>query len=103
MNAWTMQSIKEANAREGHCWFLPETMRFFRCKVYADSVRQGPGGVYFVSSEVPWGNPRLYTVRVFNPATASVSTALASGGLAFYPSKRAALDVATTLANTANP
>ena len=46
----------------GH-WFEKSTMRFFRSRV-AQYGYQGPGGVYFVSSEqFDAQSPRLYSVR----------------------------------------
>jgi hypothetical protein len=75
---WTMTAIKAANAEAGYHWFEPGTLRFFASRV-GDTVYQGPGGVYFVSSEQfkmtgrPDG-PRRYTVRRFLPETGAVVT-----------------------------
>ena len=55
-------------------WFSPDTMRFFRSRV-SDQVYQGPGGIYFVSSERGPEMPRMYTVRRFRPDTGGVETA----------------------------
>lgn len=72
----------------GH-WFSPSTLRFFRSKVY-DRVWLHPTEqkVFFVSSEQR-GNltPRRYTVRVYDVATDSISTATEFGQ---YATKRAA-------------
>jgi hypothetical protein len=75
----TMSDIKLANAAAGNHWFEPATLRFFRSRV-GDTVYQGPGGVYFVSSEQfvdSRGNAaeRLFTVRKFNPETGDINTA----------------------------
>lgn len=80
MDRWTMDSIKSCNAARGHHWFDRSTLRFFRSRV-SRTVYQGPGGVYFVSSEqkspaawgMGWGS-RKFTVRKFNPKDCSVST-----------------------------
>jgi hypothetical protein len=62
-----MGSIQEHNKSVGLFWFSPDTLRFFKGRVCED-VFQGPGGVYFVSSERrEWNTPRLYTVRNYNP------------------------------------
>lgn len=72
-----MQQIKQANAAKGGCWFEASTMRFFRSKV-GTKVYEGPGGVYFLSSE-QFVSPgytarRLYSVRQFDPDTGDIST-----------------------------
>lgn len=79
-NIYNIQDIITANRVKGGHFFSPDTMRFFRSRVLSD-VYQGPGGVYFVTSEkragfgsIPDGS-RQYTVRVFNPKTADVNTA----------------------------
>lgn len=45
----------------GRHWFDPDTMRFFRSRLPKTGF-EGPGGVYFVSSELPAGGSG-YTVR----------------------------------------
>jgi NADPH-dependent ferric siderophore reductase len=74
----TIEQIKAANHRAGRFFFEPATMRFFRSRV-GSTVYEGPGGVYFVTSEqfVPSSgrpHPRLYTVRQFDPATGDVDS-----------------------------
>ena len=76
---WSIEAIKDANRRAGKHWFEPGTMRFFASRV-GSTVYQGPGGVYFVSSErfIPSRGdptPRRYTLRRFDPATGGVETA----------------------------
>lgn len=75
---WTIDDIKDANHAHGGHWFEPATLRFFRSRV-GTTVYQGPGGIFFVSSEqfrdhngVPY--PRRYTVRQFTPESATVET-----------------------------
>ena len=71
---WRMDCIRRANEDARMYWFSPDTMRFFRSRVL-DQVYQGPGGIYFVSSERGPEMPRLYTVRRFCPDTGGVETA----------------------------
>lgn len=77
---WTIDDIKRANADAGYYFFSPSTMRSFNSRV-SDEVYQGPGGVFFVTSEKNRGScnywnsierPRLYTVRQFLPETGDV-------------------------------
>jgi hypothetical protein len=70
---WTINAIKDAVRATGSHWFDPSTMRFFGTKVLP-TVYQGPGGVYFVTSEQPPHGPRAFTVRSFNPETADIGT-----------------------------
>lgn len=75
---WTIEDIKAANERAGFFFFEPATLRFFRSRVHSD-VYQGPGGVYFVTSEQfrasnGYTAPRLFTVRRFDPETGSADT-----------------------------
>ena len=75
---WTMARIRKANKDAGQFWFSQGTMRFFRSQV-ENTIYQGPGGVFFISSEqfVPSDGsvcPRRYTVRRFNPLTADIRT-----------------------------
>lgn len=73
----TIDDIRTANRVRGFHFFSPDSMRFFRTRV-GERVYQGPGGVYFVTSEqfVSPGyiDPRKYTVRRFNPDTGNVGT-----------------------------
>jgi hypothetical protein len=66
--------IKRANKANGGHWFEPATMRFFNSKVES-RVYEGPGGVYFVTSERrELDMPKRYTVRVFDPSTGDIDT-----------------------------
>jgi hypothetical protein len=62
----------EMRARGSH-WWDPEAMRFFRC-IVDSNVYEGPGGVYFVSSEKGPHGPRAYTVRKYEPSTRDIAT-----------------------------
>lgn len=70
---WTINDIKAAVRATGSHWFDPDTMRFFGTRV-SETVYQGSGGVYFVTSEKPPHGPRQCTVRRFNPDTADIAT-----------------------------
>ena len=77
MDTISMDDVKRANARRGHCWFERGTLRFFRSRVGQVAYR-GPGGTYFVSSEQfvssnGWHAPRKYTVRL-QQADGSIDT-----------------------------
>lgn len=69
---WTMPEIRRANADAGLYFFSPGAMRFFRSRVH-DRVYQGPGGVFFVTSEQGPDDVRRYTVREFDPETARMT------------------------------
>ena len=61
------------------CYFSKSTMRFFRSRLSA-RVHDGPGGIFFVTSEKRTGfsapdGPRLYSVRQFFPETHDIQTA----------------------------
>ena len=74
---WNMDEIKRASRIAGSHWFDAGSMRFFRSRIL-DTVYQGGGGVYFVSSEQFEGSsgraPRMFSIRKFNPLTADIST-----------------------------
>ncbi|MDJ0364858.1 hypothetical protein QMK33_06810 [Hymenobacter sp. H14-R3] len=71
---YTLSDIKTANRVRGLYFFSRDTLRFFRSRISA-RVHQGPGGIYFVTSEqFDERSPRLYTVRCFNPASAGIDT-----------------------------
>ena len=70
---YSIKMIKEANAEAGQCFFEKETIAFFR-SVVGQTVYQGPGGVFFTTSEKPPHGPRRHTVRQFHPSTGVVDT-----------------------------
>ncbi len=72
---WTMAEIRACNADKGHYWFSRGATRFFGSKI-GRSVYQGPGGIYFVTSEgrADWGIPRRHSIRKFDPSDCSVKT-----------------------------
>jgi CMP-N-acetylneuraminic acid synthetase len=78
MPVLTIDDIKRRNRDAGYHYFAPDTMRFFRSRVLP-TVYQGPGGIYFVTSEQFVGSnnvasPRRYTVRRFDTDTANIDT-----------------------------
>jgi hypothetical protein len=70
---WTINDIKDHMRAAGSHWFDPGTMRFFKGRVL-DEVYQGPGGIFFVSSEKGPSEVRKYTVRRFTPEPADIGT-----------------------------
>jgi len=69
----TLAEIRAANKAAGFYFFEPATLRFFDSRILR-AVYQGPGGVYFITSEQFHGSggytaPRKHTVRKFNPET----------------------------------
>jgi len=73
LKRWTVNEIKRFMRAAGSHWFDPNTMRFFETEVER-SVYQGPGGVYFVTSEQPPYGPRRWSVRQFWPSAAEIGT-----------------------------
>jgi hypothetical protein len=78
VSEWTIEAIREADSRAGRHFFSPDTMRFFRSRVLP-TVFQGPGGVYFITSEQFVGSdgvskPRKYTVRNFTSDPVDIRT-----------------------------
>ncbi|MCR5888332.1 hypothetical protein LRS06_11270 [Hymenobacter sp. J193] len=72
---YSLALIKAANHNHGGYFFSPDSMRFFHSRV-SEKVHQGPGGIYFVTSEqFDDCSPRLYTVRRFNPTSRGIDTA----------------------------
>ena len=74
MYYYRMEEIKQINQEKGFHFFSGSAMRFFKSRV-GDTVFQGGGGVFFVTSErFDYDSPRLYTVREFDPDTGNVNT-----------------------------
>jgi hypothetical protein len=75
---WTMDLIRTTNTAHGWHFFEAGALRFFRSRIH-DTVYQGPGGIYFVTSEQfedHLGNraARGFSVRRFHPDTGNVGT-----------------------------
>jgi hypothetical protein len=71
--SYTINQIQDEMNAAGSHWWDRGTMRSFGCRV-SDEVYQGPGGIYFVSSEKSYGGSRQYTVRQYSPVRKSVET-----------------------------
>lgn len=95
----TIEEIKAANRDAGQFFFSPATLRFFKSRI-GRRIHEGPGGVYFVTSEQPPDGRRAYAVRVFDPVTARIGT------VAYpcqYPTSAAAHKAARDLAAAPGP
>ena len=57
-------TIKEIERKTGGHWWDKSSMRFFGTRVH-EAVYEGPGGVFFVTSERPPHGPRRCSVREF--------------------------------------
>ena len=92
-----MSQIRQANDEAGKNFFEPATIRFFDSKI-GRTIYQGPGGVYFLTSEQFHGSqgsaPRRWTVRVFDPELGNVGTFGEHGGFAGPDSARRAAKAA---------
>jgi hypothetical protein len=74
----TIDDIRRANAHAGKFFFSPGALRFFASRI-GRAVHEGPGGIYFITSEQfetsnGWRDARRYTVRQFCPVTGEVDT-----------------------------
>jgi hypothetical protein len=78
LSHWTITAIRDADHRAGRFFFSPSTMKFFNSRILP-TVYQGPGGIYFITSEQFRGSngvsdPRKYTVRQFIPEPVDIRT-----------------------------
>ena len=74
-----MYSIWSIRSEAKGYFFSPAAMRFFRSRI-GETVYEGPGGVYFITSEQFEGSDgvkaeRRYTVRRFIPETGEIECA----------------------------
>lgn len=60
----TISEIKEANKVKGHHYFEPDTMRFFKSKVYPEIIH---GNLFITSEKHREDDPRLFSVRCAMP------------------------------------
>jgi hypothetical protein len=70
---YTINQIQSEMTAAGSHWWDRDSMQFFNCRV-GDQVYQGPGGIYFVTSEKSGSNGRAYTVRSYHPCDKSIDT-----------------------------
>lgn len=72
--SYDLALIKAAHQNHGGHFFSAGALRFFRSRI-SEKVHQGPGGIYFVTSEqFDECSPRLYTVRHFQPISCGIDT-----------------------------
>lgn len=95
-----MQDVIRTNGATGFHFFAKGTMQFFNSRVCSDTLTEGPGGVFFVTSErfspsEGESYPRLYTIRRFYPDTGNVLTV---GGFQEYASRESAASAAKAMA-----
>jgi len=93
MTEYTLFDIRQANRQAGFHFFNGDNMRCFDSQISND-VYQGPGGVYFVTSERYKDSPRGYTVRRFDPETGSLCNASKFNELSESAAHRLAADLA---------
>jgi endonuclease YncB( thermonuclease family) len=86
----TIDEIETAVRSTGSHWFDRDTMRFFGTKVYPEVIDKGRF-IYFVTSEKPPHGPRAYSIRQFDPETATIKTC---GEFCGYKSRQAAYNAA---------
>jgi hypothetical protein len=92
---YDIEDIRRENRAAGYHFFDQDALRFFASRIGA-RVWQGPGGVYFVSSErfiSRWGSAngkRYFTCRVFHPETGNVDTLGPFNKLSRYRAERLA-------------
>lgn len=73
MTTYTINRIQEEVSASGSHWFDRDSMRFFKTRI-EPQVYQGPGGIYFVTSEKGPTEIRLYSVRQYRPNGCHVDT-----------------------------
>jgi len=96
---WTIDQIREADQRAGRYFFSADTMKFFSSRILP-TVYQGPGGIFFVTSEQFRGSngvaaKRKYTIRKFTSDPVDIHTV---NGLFNEMSKSQAQTIAAVLA-----
>lgn len=65
--------IKKANKEAGGFWFTTGTLNYFNSTILP-KVYEGPGGIYFITSERGPHRPRAYTVRQWHPSYSGIGT-----------------------------
>lgn len=74
MKTYDINDIQFEMQAAGSHWWDRDTMRHFSCRV-SDQVYQGPGGIYFVTSERTFsGTKRYFTVRQYDHVRKSIDT-----------------------------
>ena len=71
VKALTMVDVKRNNKEAGLFWFSPDSIRFFKSRIESELI----DGKFFVSSEKNMeDDPRLYSIRKYNPKTHGIDT-----------------------------
>ena len=74
MKTYDINDIQFEMTAAGSHWWDRGTMQMFGCRV-SEQVYQGPGGIYFVTSEKSFGDDkRKFTVRQYMPNKKSIET-----------------------------
>jgi len=96
-NKFGIYSVNDIERRHKGYWFSPDTMRFFKSKVYQDVFVSNSGKVFFVSSEKSGfgDDTRKFTVRVYDIKADSIEN---GGEFLAYESKAKAMTEALNLA-----
>ena len=81
----------------GSHWWDRDSMRFFGTRL-CGNVQQGPGGIYFATSEKPPHDRRKYSVRRYLPDLKKIETV---GEFCGYASSRSAVNAARAAAQGA--
>lgn len=89
MEVYDIQYIKMANANRGFHFFSDSAMQWFKSRI-SQTVYQGNGGVYFVTSEKLGLQGRKFTVRQFEPETGGIKTISEYWQVSFGRAHRAA-------------
>jgi hypothetical protein len=78
-----IEQIKRDHRAIGGHWFDPDSMKFFRTRLF-EPTRLTDEGELFISSDSNGSDPRAYTVRLARP-TGEIQTA---SGFMYYGTKR---------------
>lgn len=68
-----LSTIKRLHKKAGGHFFDPQAIQFFSSEL-EEKVYEGPGGVFFVTSERFGDAARHFTVRAFYPDTGGIVT-----------------------------
>ena len=85
--AYKVADVKRINARTGHFFFKPDTMRFFKSKVNPNEMLYKDK--YFITSETNPSGETRFTIREFNAESGDVHTI---GDFHKFPTRKEAED-----------
>lgn len=69
----TIEDIKAANKAAGKKFFDPSQVHQWKSRI-SSRVHEGPGGIFFVTSEPGYDDVRRWSVRQFIPENGSIKT-----------------------------